>query len=314
MTLHPENHEYPRRRFGMDHDRYEWSLLQSRAPILWPGNKTIALWITVAVEVFPLDDDGKPFKLPGSMNKPYPDVQTYTWRDYGNRVGIYRVMRALDKARLKPTWAVNGVIADKYPGLLRDIVSRGEEIIAHGYDMASPHHGGMEKVDESDLISRTLGLLDHDDIGAIRGWLSPGKSESPLTPELLAEVGIEYLCDWPNDELPYPFHTESGPLVAMPHSTDLDDRKIIIDQKHDEVSFVEQIKDHYEYLSREAASKGGRVLSLNLHPWVIGQSHRIAALEEVLDFLSFKEDIWSASGSEILDAWQAATGTTPEQS
>lgn len=307
MTLHSENHEYPHRRFGMDHDRYDWSLLQSRAPIVWPGKETIALWITVAVEVFPLNDDGKPFKLPGSMNKPYPDVQTYTWRDYGNRVGMYRVMRAFDKAGLKPTWSVNGAIAEKYPGLLRDITLRGEEIIAHGYDMASPHYGGMDKADESELISRTLGLLGSESTGAIRGWLSPGKSESSMTPELLAEAGIEYLCDWPNDELPYPFRTDSGPLIAMPHSTDLDDRKIIFDQKHDEVSFVEQVKDHYQYLSREAASQGGRVLSLNLHPWVIGQSHRIAALEEVLDFLSSKEDVWSASGSEILDTWKAAT-------
>ena len=98
MTLDPANFEYPYRRYGMDHDRYNWSIMQQRPPITWPGGKNIALWITVAVEVFPLDDDGQPFKLPGSIRKPYPDIQTYTWRDYGNRVGIYRMMRAFDRA------------------------------------------------------------------------------------------------------------------------------------------------------------------------------------------------------------------------
>lgn len=304
MTLDPKFHEYPLRRYGMDHDRYDWSLLQKRTPIRWPAGKTIALWINISVEVFPLDDDGKPFKLPGSMNKPYPDVQYYTWRDYGNRVGIYRVMDALDNAGVTPTWSVNGVVAKKYPALLRDIAARSEEIIAHGYDMASPHYGGMDEAVETELISETLDLLGQAGDNKIRGWLSPGKSQSTMTPELLAKAGIEYLCDWPNDELPYPFNTDEGPLIAMPHSTDMNDRKIMVDQKHSDVSFIEQVKDHYHYLSREAAVEGGRVLSLTLHPWVSGQSHRIAALEEVLAFLVDKEDVWSASGSKILDAWK----------
>ncbi len=299
---------YPHRQYGMDHDRYDWSLLQKRAPVEWPDGKNIALWVNIAVEVFPMDDDAKPFKLPGTMVKPYPDLQTYTWRDYGNRVGIYRVMRATDKFGIKADWSVNAAIAEKYPQLLRDILARDEDVIAHGMDMASPHHGEMSEAQERALVEKTLSLLKGAGAKDIRGWLSPGKSQSARTPEILADAGLEFFCDWPNDELPYRFRTDAGEITSMPHSSDLNDRRIIVDFRHDEASFVDQVKDHYTYLSREASAEGGRVMSLTLHPWVTGQSHRIAALEEAFAFLFDKADIWFASGADICSEWKRQTG------
>lgn len=306
MPLDKSHLEYPARRYGNDHDRYDWSLLQHRPKIAWSSGKSIALWVTVAVEIFPLDDDGKPFAVPGSLRKPYPDVQTYTWRDYGNRVGIYRLMRAFDRFGVTPDWLVNAAIAKDIPGLMKDIAARGEEIIAHGYDMASPHSSHLSPGDELALIEKTLAILAAHASKPITGWMSPGKAESPLTPDLLSKAGLKYFCDWPNDELPYAFKTETNPLVAMPHTSELDDRQVIVDYKHHEGSFVEQIKDHYTYLSREAATDGGRVMSINLHPWVIGQSHRIASLEEVLEFLMNQDDVWCASAPGIIAGWQSS--------
>jgi len=306
MVLDPSNFEFPNRHYGMDHDRYKWSLMYQRPKIKWPSGRNIALWITVAVEVFPLNDDRQPFPLPGSMAKPYPDLQNYTWRDYGNRVGIYRLMRAFDRFGISPTWAINSAVADQLPGLMKDISARNEEIIAHGVDMASPHSAHLSKEDERALIRKSIDRLNEVAPKPIQGWMSPGKAQSPLTPELLAEAGMEFFCDWPNDELPYEFRTDNGPLIAMPHSSELDDRQIIIDYKHDEGSFVDQIKDHYHYLSREAEHGGGRIISINLHPWVIGQSHRIAAIEEILEFLIGQKDIWSATNSDIISGWRAS--------
>ena len=306
MALDASNFDYPLRRYGMDHDRYDWSLFQRRPRVAWPEGKAVALWVTVPVEIFPLDDDGKPFKLPGAVRKPYPDVQTYTWRDYGNRVGIYRLMRAFDRFGIRPCWAVNGAVAEDIPGLIADIGSRGEEVIAHGWDMATPQYGGMDEGHERAIIARTLDALRSAVTTPVTGWMSPGKSESAVTPDLIAEAGLDYLCDWPNDELPYDFRTRHGPILAMPHSTDLDDRQIIVDYKHHEADFVEQVKDHYRFLSREAAQDGGRVMSLTLHPWVTGQSHRIAAVEDVLGFLAEQPDVWSASASDIAAAWRGA--------
>ena len=304
MTSDLQTAKFPYRRYGMDHDRYDWSLLQKRKSVAWPDGKSIALWINVVVEVFPLNSDAKPFKLPGSMVKPYPDVQTYTWRDYGNRLGIYRLMRAADRFGIKPDWAINAALAQKYPVLLRDILARDESVIAHGWDMDTPHYGGMAQEEERALVEKTLTTLRDAGVPEISGWMSPGKSQSPQTPEILADAGIEYFCDWPNDELPYHFRTDAGPIVSMPHSSDLDDRRIIVDFKHDEASFVDQVKDHYTYLSREADAADGRVMSLTLHPWVTGQSHRIAALEEALAFLSEQTDIWFASGQAICSEWE----------
>lgn len=311
MTSEYQSPSYPHRRYGMDHDRYAWSPLPFRKPLLWPGGKSIALWITVSLEVFPLNDDGKPFRLPGSMAKPYPDLQNYTWRDYGNRVGVYRLMRAAKRFQLTPDWLVNAAMVNKYPLLLDDILAQGGELIGHGYDMASPHHGQMSERDERELIDACLNVLEGYAGKRPRGWLSPGKSESTLTPEILASAGVDYICDWPNDELPYSFQTKAGQIVSMPHSSELDDRKILIDFRHDEESFVEQVKDYYNYLSREAAVQGGRVMCLNLHPWVTGQSHRIGAVEDVFAFLSSQRDIWPASGGEILDAWKTQAETRP---
>jgi peptidoglycan/xylan/chitin deacetylase (PgdA/CDA1 family) len=304
MPLDKTHFDYPMRRYGHDHDRYEWSLLQRRPKVSWPEGKTIALWITIAVEVFPLDDDQKPFPLPGSLRKPYPDIQTYTWRDYGNRVGVYRLMRAFDLAGLQPDWLVNAAVAADIPGLMKDIAARDEEIIAHGYDMATPHASHLSHEDEAALIKKSLTLLNEVAPRPIVGWMSPGKAQSPVTPDLLAQAGLRYVCDWPNDEMPYDFRTSNGPLTAMPHTSELDDRQVIIDYKHHEGDFLQQIKDHYAYLSREANNDGGRMMSINLHPWVIGQSHRIAVLEEALAFLAIKEDVWSASASDILKAWK----------
>ena len=307
MPLDPKAFAYPLRRYGMDHDRYDWSLLQRRAPVHWPDGKRVALWVTVAVEHFPLDDDGQPFKLPGAVTKPYPDLQTYTWRDYGNRVGIYRLMEAFDKFGITANWAVNGAVTEMLPGLMRDIDARGEEVIAHGWDMASLHFGGMDTDLERTRIDRTLNAISTAVSSPARGWLSPGKSQSLATPDLLAEAGIEYVCDWPNDDMPYPMHTEPKGLIAMPHSSEMDDYAIIVALKHHEASFAEQVLNQYHFLSREADKDGGRILSLNLHPWVIGQSHRIGALEEILKKLTEQGDIWSASGSEILAYWRRST-------
>lgn len=301
MPLGPENFAYPMRRHGMDHDRYDWSMLHERTPVSWPDDKPVALWINVAVEFFSLDDDGQPFKLPGALRKPYPDVQTYTWRDYGNRVGIYRLMRAFDDFDIQPTWSVNGAVADLYPRLMRDIRARGEEVIAHGWDMASPHYGGMDESDERALIARTLEALNANAAQPVRGWMSPGKSQSERTPDLLAAAGIDYMCDWANDDMPYTFRTNAGPLVAMPHSDDMDDQRIIGDYKHGERGFIEQVSDQYRWHAREAADLGGRILAINLHPWMIGQSHRIACLEELLAFL--KDRCVALSAGEICDLW-----------
>lgn len=299
MALDPTHLNYPKRGYGMDHDRYRWSMLADRPKLSWPNGKPLALWVNVCLQFFPLNQQGKPYKVPGGMTMPYPDLRHYSLRDYGNRVGLFRVLKALDRYHITPTFAVNSELALRTPYLVDVLKERQQEIICHGWNMDSLHYGGLSEQDERELIQRSLDTLRNLSGQAVRGWLSPARNESARTPDLLAEQGIDYLCDWVNDDLPYPMQTQSQPIWAMPLSTELEDAFILGNNLHSEASYVHQVSDSCDFLLREAQTQGGRMLALNIHPWLLGQPHRIGYLEQLLDYLS-GQAIWSASASDIL--------------
>lgn len=299
MALDKEHLQYPHRSYGMDHQRYDWQLLAQQPKVTWSNNKKLALWINVPLQFFPLNQKGKPFKVPGGMTMPYPDLRHFSLRDYGNRVGIYRLLKAFDKYQVTPTFAMNTELAQRTPYLLDVIKERGNEILCHGMHMDALHYGGQDKQQESDLASSALNTLRELSGQEINGWLSPARNESENTPELLAANGIKYFCDWVNDDMPYRFKTQKGDLWAMPLSNELEDKFIIMDNLHSEGSYVEQICDACDFLLEEANSQGGRILALNIHPWMLGQPHRISKLEQVLEYVTSKE-IWSAGANDIL--------------
>ena len=300
MALDPEFLRYPHRRRGMDHDRYEWSQLHEREPVEWPGGARLALWINVCVQFYPLNQRGKPFPTPSGMTMPYPDLRHFSLRDYGNRVGIFRLLDAFDRFKLRPSFAVNGAMVEQAPYLISVLREHGGEILAHGWDMDSLHHGGLAPEEESELIDRSLDGLQEAFGTKIQGWLSPARNESPHTPDLLAEQGLHWFADWVNDDMPYRFHTAKGELWAMPLSNELEDRFILMQNLHSEESWVEQVSDACDFLLKEASIAGGRILSLNLHPWLMGQPHRIAHLEAALDYITSQPGVWPASPAEIL--------------
>jgi len=295
--------EYTQRSYGMDHNRYSWDMLSNSKPVQWPGNKKLAVWINVPLQFFPLDQKGVPFKVPGGMTMPYPDLRHFSLRDYGNRVGIFRFLKAFDKYKVTPTFAFNTQLAKQNPYLLDCIKERKNEILCHGMHMDALHYGGQSLSEESDLISQSLDQLRELSGQSVKGWLSPARNESENTPELLVQNNIDYFCDWVNDDMPYQFNTSKGSLSALPLSNELDDQFILMNNLHSEDSYVEQIKDACDFLQKEAETKGGRILALNIHPWLLGQPHRIDALEKVLEYV-MAQDVWNASSSEILSSFQ----------
>jgi allantoinase len=303
MSLDPSYLQYPKRRHGMDHERYAWSILTDRPRVHWPNGKRLALWVNVSLQHFPLNPRGLPVKLPGSMTMPYPDLRHYTLRDYGNRVGIYRFLDAFRQLGVKPTFAINAQLAQRAPELLNDVLEGGAEVIGHSWNMDTPHAGGLALDEEAELVSRALTTLRKASGQAVRGWLSPGKLQSDNTPELLKQNGIDYVCDWVNDDMPYPFHTQHGDLWAMPLSTELEDRFVVMDNQHSEASWAQQVTDACDFLLAEAADQGGRILSLSLHPWVLGQPHRMRHLEAALGYVMSQPGVWHASAGDILGAF-----------
>ncbi len=307
MSIPDDYLQYANRRYGMDHDRYDWSMLPARKPVSWPDGARVALWVVPALEWFPLDMKGQPFKPPGAMQTAYPDLRHYTLRDYGNRIGIFRIMQALERHGIRASVAVNAAVAVRYPSLLQACLQRGWEVIANGQDMEHLHHGGLALDDEKKLVEDTLALLRKASGQPVRGWLSPAKSESAHTPDLLAAAGVDYVCDWVNDDMPYPMRTTSGRLHAMPHPIDIDDTTILVQNHHTEDDFRDQLCDQFDLLYRESASQGGRIMAISLHPWVIGQPYRIGALEQALAHIMRHRGVWAATGSEILDAWRKSS-------
>ncbi len=300
---------YPMRRYGMDHERYEWSMLASRPPVTWPHRRPLAVWVNVSLEHFPLDAKGAGFKAPGNMSMPYPDLRHYTLRDYGNRVGIVRVLDALARHGIRSSFAVNGELAERYPWLLRRVAATGGEFVGHGWNMDHVHHGGMPEQEEALLIRRSLDALQPFSPVPIRGWLSPARSQSERTPDLLHAAGIEWCGDWVNDELPYPMKAGDGTLTSIPLSMELEDRFIIAENGHGESEYADQVIDACEFLLREAQSLGcGRLLALSIHPWVLGQPHRIGYFERICAHLASRRAwIFNASPFEIIEASRGVT-------
>lgn len=304
MALDQSYLEYPSRRYGMDHDRYDWSMLQQRTPVRWPEGARLALWVNLSLQHFPLNQRKSPVPVPSGMTMPYPDLRHYTLRDYGNRVGVYRCLDACQRAGVTPSFAVNTRLFEQLPQVRDAILSVPGEVLCHGWQMDCLHYGGMPVEQEreyvTDAVSRLRELTGRD----IQGWLSPGKLQSENTPELLAEAGIRYQCDWVNDDMPYRFRTERGGLVSMPLSTELEDRFILQNNLHSEASYVEQIKDACDFLLAEAEASGsGRLLALSVHPWLMGQPHRIRYLEEILEYIMSRPGVWSTTASTIVEHW-----------
>lgn len=302
MSLDAAYLEYPQRARGMDHALYPYSSLFDRAPIAWPENKTVAVPIVVSLEWFPILASVTPFLAPGHMQTAYPDYRHYTSREYGTRVGFYRLLDAFAAIGATVSVAMNAAIAERYPSIVRDIVAGGHEIVAHSTDMNGTIATGLPEADERALIATSLDTLEL--VAGVRptGWLSIARSQSWNTPRLLVEAGATYMLDWVNDELPYRMTTDAGTIANLPLNHELSDRQMITAQQQTADSYAEQIRDAYDWLATEAASGGGRMLPLQVTPYIMGLPFRIGTFEALLGWLAAQPGTWFTSASAVVAA------------
>ena len=305
MTLDPAYLEYPHRREGMDHGLYPYSNLFTRPAIAWPDGKAVAIWPVISLEWFPILPSDTPFRAPGHMQTVYPDYRHYTAREYGTRIGLYRLLDAFEAIGAKVSIACNAAIAGRYPEVIAAILAGGHEIIAHSTDMNGTIASGLAEGDERALIAASLDALENASGVRPRGWLSIARSQSFNTPRLLAEAGVAYMCDWVNDELPYRMTTDAGEIVNIPLNHELSDRQIINVQQQSVDSYAQQMRDAYGWLVSEAAQHGARMLPMHLTPYIMGLPYRIDAFEALLRWLEQQPGAWFATGGEILDSWSA---------
>ena len=307
MSLDPSYLEYPHRRPGMDHTLYPYSNLFKRPPVVWPGGRSVAIWPVISLEWFPMVPSDTPFRAPGHMQTAYPDYRHYTAREYGTRIGLFRLLDAFEAVGAKVSVACNAAIATRYPEIITALQTGGHEIVAHSTDMNGTIASGLSEDDERALIAASLDALEAASGTRPRGWLSIARSQSFNTPRLLAEAGVTYMCDWVNDELPYAMTTDAGEIVNIPLNHELSDRQIINVQQQSVDSYATQMRDAYGWLAGEAATHGGRMLPLHLTPYIMGLPYRIDAFAGLVRWLAEQPGAWFATGSDILDSWSADT-------
>ncbi len=300
----PDNYlVYPHRHRGLDHDRLDVSFYRDRAPLALPGGAKLGLWVTVLIEFFPLNPSGKPFKAPGAMQTPYPDLRHFTTRDYGNRIGVYRLLKLFAELGVKATFAVQGAVAERIPVLVRDIAGDGHEICAHGWDSDSLHYTGLDSVIERGYIETTLTAIES--VTGVRptGWISPARAQGFDTPDLLAKAGIAWCGDWAHDDLPTEFRTKSKTMISLPLSNELDDWQILMDYKRPEEEWVAQVTDAAKLLRSEADRFGPQILSMTARPYLMGQPYRVLPFRESLLAALAQADSKSVTAEELVTAF-----------
>jgi allantoinase len=292
------------RRVGMDHEHYDWSPLSRRGVLRWPEQAHVAVCALVNLEHtewHPPEGSVQVVTAVGGLAaRPFPDYTRLSHREYGHRVGVFRLLDVLEKHGLRATVAMDALTAEHYPYLVRHCLERGGEIIGHGISASQIITSRMSETAERDYIQTAIEALTRATGHPPVGWFGPEYGESARTPQLLAQAGIRYVCDWANDEQPYRMKTSQGELFALPIMLELDDLHAMGERRMPVTRYAQLLTESFEQLYRDGAHNG-RLFVLHLHPWLSGQPFRIRYLDKALGTMMRRHGVWAASGSSIID-------------
>jgi len=294
------------RGFGMDHGHYAYAPMPERKPLTWPGGARLALWITVYLEYwepYPSKDSVRPLDVQGPWPVIPPDHRTGAHREYGSRVGIFRVMEVLHRHGLRATLAANASACERYPFVIQECLKRHWEIAAHGTHASRIISSRMSEAEERAHIRESLDAIRSATGRAPKGWVGQDFSESPRTPKLVADAGVQYIADWPNDDQPY-IMTGGRRLVSMPQHAEWDDVLLMWVRQVSPHRYPDIVDDACERLLKDS-ERSGRLLGLGVHPWMLGQASRIRYLDEALQRICRRDGIWNATAAEVADAFLA---------
>jgi allantoinase len=269
---------------------FPYSALPDRPPVKWPNGANVALWVVPNIEHFHLE-----------LGPAAPDVRNFSRRDYGNRVGVWRLMDTLARHGIRGTVALNAEIAHHYPRIMEGCAKLEWELMGHGLTNSTALTG-LSRDEEQRVIAETRKAIEGTG-QRMRGWLGPGLTETWATLDLLREAGVEYVADWVNDDLPY--RMNNG-LVSIPYSIELNDMPLFNNPSISIQDFYGRICESFDVLYEEGATRP-RVMCIALHPFLIGVPHRIRWLDRALSYIRGHDRVWLATGAEIIEAWKAQT-------
>ncbi len=290
----------PERRYGAlpGSGRFAYSAISQREPYRWPNGASLAVYIGFNIEHFAFGEGLGANLGPPS---PQPDVLNYAWREYGNRVGVWRCLELFDQLNLPAGALINTALYDHCPEVIAACLARGDELIAHGHTNAE-RQGDMDEADERSLIQHCRDRILQSSGKAPSGWLSPWISESRVTPDLLAEAGYRYTLNWCHDDQPIAMQTRSGRLWSIPYPQELNDIPMIMGRQLDAKDFAQMIIDNFDEM-REQSKQQPLVMGIALHPYIIGQPYRLRHLRRALQhILNHRSEIWLTTPGAIASA------------
>jgi len=282
----------------LPHQRFEYSAMPDRPKWKLPGGARLAVYTVVNVEEWDINKPiAREYVTSPAGVATVPNVPNWAWHEYGMRVGIWRIMDALARHRLKASAAINACVCEGAgEPVARAMRDAGWEFMGHGYGQAALH----TVEDQRAVIRRSFAVLERYTGSAPRGWLGPGLHETLDTLDHLAEAGFKYVCDWPMDEHPVTMRTKAGAMVAMPYSFELSDLPMMVVHHHGSKVWLERARDQFDRLYREGARQP-RVMSMSVHPYIMGVPHRIKYFEAAYDYMRKRKGVWFATAGEIYD-------------
>jgi peptidoglycan/xylan/chitin deacetylase (PgdA/CDA1 family) len=280
------------------HDRYPYSPISRRKPYDWPGGRRLAFYIGLNVEHFAFGEGLGSELVPIAGQ---PDVLNYTWRDYGNRVGVWRMIELLDELGLPCTALMNSTIYPFAPEIPAAFRARGDEIAAHGRSN-SERQGALDEAAERALITETTETIAAAEGRPPRGWLGPWISQSRVTPDLLQEAGYSYMLDWCHDDQPIWMRTRGGRILTVPYPQELNDIPWIVRRSLDAGGFADMIVDQCDEMLRQCEGQP-LVLGLALHTFIMGQPFRLKHLRRALRHVleAGGDRLWPTTAGAIAD-------------
>jgi allantoinase len=282
----------------MDHSFYDYSPITDRPRRELPDGKRLAVWIGLNIEHYAY---GQPaISLAQFTAELVPDPLNYGWRDYGPRVGVWRLIELLDRFGVRASAIVNTDVFERYPQIVAAGRERGWAWVGHGQSN-SRWHVGMERDDEAAFLRSIVEAFESATGGRPRGWLGPALTSTMNTTELLAELGFDYTLDWANDDQPYAMNVPSGRLLSVPYSSEVNDIPAFVLHHHTGEQFAQAVIDQFDVLYEEGASSL-RVMGIGIHPFLVGQPFRAKHFARALEHIAGHDDVWLATSDEIT-AW-----------
>jgi peptidoglycan/xylan/chitin deacetylase (PgdA/CDA1 family) len=285
---------------------YDYVPLPARLPLKWPNGARVALILTFNLETWDLTKPtdkpyyaGGPAILPDTLPGNTPDFPNYTWREYGQRVGIWRLLELFDSLGVRASCTTNAVTFERRGAMTSAVLERGWELLAHNWEQGELlTNFANDPAAERDIVLRSLAQFEKYTGRKAAGWLSSSLRGTMQTADILAEYGCIFYCDIMNDDQPYLLRTPHGPIVSTPYSNEINDFTFITRKNFTTDQFRDALIEELDVLYEEGAVTG-RIMNVGLHPHVSGRAHRIRALREFIEHAKSLPDVWWPSREEL---------------